>query len=119
MRLWRQLWHDQGGMIVSTELVYAVAIIFVGLLVGLVVVRVSLVKVFVGVATGMARESSQVGFDPKDTVFQDTDSELASPHDGWLGASVISHQNGVMSKTGLRGLADVPPAVSKTPATPE
>ncbi len=53
MKLWKQLWNDNAGFVVSTELILIATVLVIGMLVGLVSVRDQVVQELADVAAAV------------------------------------------------------------------
>ena len=60
----RKLWNDQGGFIISTELVLVATIVVIGMIVGLVSLRNQVVQELVAVGQAIGAISQSYAFTP-------------------------------------------------------
>ncbi len=62
MNLWRRLWNDNAGFVVSTELIMIATVLVIGMLVGLVSVRDKVVQELADVAAAVSDISQSYSY---------------------------------------------------------
>lgn len=112
MNLFKQLWRDEDGVVVTSDFVLLSTIFFTGTIVGIFVVRTATMKLFVNVAVGMSRQQDHE-FETGEQTFYD-DKNSSDPN------GVYGYQEMMTDDFPLKELdGETPAPIDIAPARPE